>query len=343
MAIISLSQKNQKLHADSFDLDNQIVFNYFNKLPAPERDEAFLKAIYIGVLALMEDRLSAFLAKTSNHLGTELENLKIIFDLKQELFFKSSMKGALAEEDIAEYLTNFFSENRLNDRATLTGNTTGKLPRNKTGDIVCNIDNQESLKIVIECKFDKSLRLGDIASKDIFGRKSDTAWSQLLEAKANREGKVSIVVLDTAIADAALLKVVQNVRFIPAVGFIVLIDSQRSDYSNLAIAYMLARDVAINATSIELDKDVLGLIINRILKDIADVMQVRALVTSNIENNKKILSQLEKGLASMTYNQKILTKFLEDGQMTSADLLEFYVGEGARDEYRIIEQQLNEL
>lgn len=55
-------------------------------LPEDKRDESLTRAIYIGVLAMKEDRLAAFLAKTQNELGTELEHLKQIFDLKQQLF-----------------------------------------------------------------------------------------------------------------------------------------------------------------------------------------------------------------------------------------------------------------
>jgi hypothetical protein len=71
-----------------------------------------LRAIYIGVLAMMEDRLSSFLSKTSNELGTELESLKMIFEMKQELFYKTTMKGMIAEEDVAEYLNKFFKSKK---------------------------------------------------------------------------------------------------------------------------------------------------------------------------------------------------------------------------------------
>ena len=66
-------------------MDNEIVFNYFDNLPATERDNKLIRAIYIGVLAMMEDRISSFLSKTSNELGTELESLKMIFEMKKEL------------------------------------------------------------------------------------------------------------------------------------------------------------------------------------------------------------------------------------------------------------------
>src|SRR5690242_4928694 len=104
MAITNINQQLKRIEIKHFEIENEIVFNFFNNLPLKERDEKFLRAIYIGVLALMEDRISAFLSKTQNELGTELESLKMIFEMKKELFFKSTIKGILAEEEIAEFL-----------------------------------------------------------------------------------------------------------------------------------------------------------------------------------------------------------------------------------------------
>lgn len=341
MSLIKVSQKPKRIELEHLEISNEIVFNYFNNLPANERDDKFLRAIYIGVLALMEDRISTFLSKTTNELGTELESLKMIFEMKKELFYKTTMKGTLAEEDIAEFLNNYFNEKKLRDRAHLTGTTPGKLPRNKTGDIVCELDGNPDLKIVIECKFDKSMRLGDVESKDIFTRKSDTAWSQLIEAEANREGKVSLIVFDKEIVDANISRKFEDVGFIPGIGFIAIIDSQRGNYSNLAIAYMLARDIALNAKDVELDKETLSILITRIVKDIQQVISIKNLVENNIENNKTILKELEKGFLLMDFNQQYLSKFLKDGKLTKQDLLAFYQGEEVKDKFKEIEKQIN--
>ena len=343
MSIIKINQKTGSIELSSFEISNRVVLNYFDSLTANERDEKLLRAIYIGVLALMEDRISAFLAKITNELGTELESLKMIFEMKKELFYKTTMKGSLAEEDIAEFLNNYFNEKKLRDRAFITGTTVGTLPRNKTGDIVCEVEGNPDLKIIIECKFDKSMRLGEIESKDIFTRKSDTAWSQLIEAQANREGRVSLIVFDKSIIDNSISKNFENVGFIPAVGFIAVIDSQRGDYSNLVIAYMLARDIAINAKDVELDKELLSILITRIVKDIQQLLSIKNLVENNIENNKTILKELEKGLLLMEFNQQYLSKFLKDGKLTKEDLLAFYQGEEVKDRYKQIEQEINKL
>jgi hypothetical protein len=291
----------------------------------------------------MEDRISAFLSKTSNELGTELESLKMIFEMKKELFYKSTIKGVLAEDEIAEFLNNYFQEKRLKDRAILTGNTVGNIAKNKTGDIVCEVNGDNNLRIVIECKFDKSIRLGDVETKDVFTRKTDTAWSQLIEAEANRDGKTSIIVFDRSLVDNSILKYADNVGFISGIGFIAVVDSQKGDYSNLSIAYMLSRDIALNAKQIDLDKDLLAILVNRVIKDINEVLSIKSLVLSNIENNKAILKQLDKSILLMEFNQEYMKKFLEDGTLSKKDLLDFYSGEEIKDRFKPIEKEINEI
>ncbi|WP_185157118.1 MULTISPECIES: hypothetical protein [Chryseobacterium] len=341
--MVSLNQQLKRVEISNFEVENQIVFNYFNGLPIAERSDKLLRAIYIGVLALMEDRISAFLSKTSNELGTELESLKMIFEMKKELFYKSAIKGTLAEDEIVEFLNNYFRERKLNDKAYLIGNTIGTLSKNKTGDVVCEINGNPDLKIVIECKFDKSIRMGEIESKEIFTRKTDTAWSQLIEAQANRDARVSLIVFDISLVDNSILRNFEHVGYIPGVGFVAIINSQKGDYSNLAIAYMLARDIALNTKEVELDKNLLAILINRIIKDINEITSIKSLVQNNIENNKSILKQLEKSILLMEFNQQYLKKFLEDGTLTKKDLLDYYYGEDIKDKYRIIEKDINNL
>lgn len=343
MQTIKLNQQLKRVEIDKFEIENEIVFNYFNNLPASERDDKLFKALYIGVLALMEDRISSFLSKTTNELGTELESLKMIFEMKKELFYKTTVKGILAEEDIADFLNSFFIEKKIRDRALLTGNSAGNLPKNKTGDIICEINGNEELKIAIECKFDKSIRLGDIETKEIFTRKTDTAWSQLIEADANRNSKVSIIVFDISLVDSNILKVYDNVGFIPSIGFIAIIDSQKGDYKNLAIAYLLARDIALNAKLPDLDLDILMALVKRIIKDINEITSIKSIVETNIQNNKDILKQLEKSMLLMEFNQQYLSKFLIDGTLTKQDLLDFYMGEDIKDRFKMIEKDIDEL
>ncbi len=45
----------------------------------------------------------------------------------------------------------------------------------------------------------------------------------------------------------------------------------------------------------------------------------------------------------MDFNQKYLTQFLATGTLTKKDLLEFYMGEEIKDQYKLIEKDINEL
>jgi len=343
MAIVSLKQQTERVEVSSFETDNKILFRFFDRLPAAERDEALLKAINIGVLALMEDRLSTFFAKTSNELGTELESLKLIFDMKQEVFMKTAMKGVAAEEDIAEFLTGFFEEREIKDEIHLTGSTAGKIKKNKTGDIVCYVDGREDIKIVIESKFDKALSFGSIEDKDIFKNKSDTAWSQLIEAQANREGKSSVIVFDASSVSSNILKNVQDIKYIPQIGFVVIVDSQKGNYSNLGIAYILSRDIAIKSQTLHLDRQFLEIFVGRIIRDVSEIRQIEKLVKNNIETNKNILLQIEKSMLSMDFTFAYLKKFLDEGDLSKQDLLDFYFGDEVRGKFKELESDLKSL
>ena len=64
----------------------------------------------------------------------------MIFDMKKELFYKTTIKGILAEDEIADFLNTYFSERKLKDKALLTGNIAGIIPKSKTGDIICEVE-----------------------------------------------------------------------------------------------------------------------------------------------------------------------------------------------------------
>lgn len=339
-SLITLDQQLRRVEISPFEVDNQIVFEYFNNLSSSERDEKFIRAIYIGVLALMEDRIAAFLSKTNNELGTELESLKLIFEMKKELFYKTAIKGALLEGDILEFLINYFEERHLKDTAYISGNTAGSLPKNKTGDIICEVNGEPQVKIVIECKFDKSVKLGEIEAKDVFTKKTDTAWSQLLESQINREAKIGLIVFDISLVDISILRKVDNVGYIPGIGLIAIIDLQKGDYTNLGIAYLIARDLIIHSSEPHIDKDLLAILISRVVKDLNEIISIKSLVQTNIENCKSILKQIEKSILLAEFNQRYLTKYLTDGNINKKDLFDFYQGEEIRTQYNLLEKDI---
>lgn len=343
MSIIKLKQKTKRVEIGSFELENEIVFSFFNKLPEAQRDEYLQRSIYIGVLALMEDRFSSFLSKTSNELGVQLESLKMIFDMKKEVFFKTAVKGLLAETEIADFLHGYVSAKSYKDTISLTGTEKGKLPKNKTGDILCELTGHEGKRIVVECKFDKSVKLGEPSNRDIFLNKTDTAWSQLLEAQVNRESEIAIIVFDVSVVDHQILKVIENVGYIPNLGFIVIIDSQKSDYTNLSIAYSLSREILLSASSKSLDATVLNTFIGRMLKNLEEISSIKILVERNVETNQQILKQIEKSMLMTKFFHDYLTKYIRDGKLDKGDLLDFYFADDIRAKYKVLEKEIDSL
>lgn len=336
-----IDHKLQRVQVDSFEISDELVYRYFDTLPETEREAALLRAIRIGVLATMEDRFSAFLSKTTDDLGVQLENLKLLFDMKQEVFHKTAIKGVAAENDILEYLEGYIERFHIGDVVSLTGTSKGLLKNNKTGDIMAFVGGEGSeRKVVIECKFDKSIKLGDVDSLDIASNKYDTAWSQLLEATVNRDANASVIVFDKTLADASIQRAVNGVTYVEGIGFICIIDYEASDYQNLAVAYNLARGLALRKDGKNVEVQFVNMLIQRLLKDIRDVQNIEMLVRTNIKNNQQILKNIEKSLLSIEFNQKYLAKYIEDGYLSKADLLDFYQREDIRARYKLISSEI---
>lgn len=329
------------MQIDPFEISDELVFKYFDSLPEADRESELIRAIRIGVLAKMEDRFSSFLAKTTDDLGVQLENLKLLFDMKHEVFHKTAIKGVAAENDILQFLKEYIAQRGLDDVVSHTATSKGVLKNNKTGDILAFVGGEGAgRKVVIECKFDKSIRLGEVDSVDIASKKYDTAWSQLLEASLNREANASIIVFDKTLADSSILQAVDGVMYIDGIGFVCVIDYEAGDFRNLALAYMLARGYALKRDGKNVEVQFVKMFIQRLMKDIRDVQAIESLVRTNINNNQKILKNIEKSLLSIEFDQQYLAKYMQDGFLSKKDLLEFYQREDIWARYNMLAKEI---
>jgi hypothetical protein len=283
------------------------------------------------------------MARTNNELGTELETLKMMYEMKAELFAKSTVKGAEGEFHIKEYLKKLVTDNDYSDAIELTANSPGTIARNKTGDILCRLDEDGSRKIVIECKFDKNVRFGKLSENDWYGNKFDTALSQLIESQANRECDQAIIVFDKSSVAASVLKEVGNITYRPKYGFVVIVDSLRGDYENLGVAYLLARELAAANPSLEIEHDLLLILMDRIISDANRLADIRSLVEDGIKKSQEVLSRLEQGRLSLEFCSSYLKKFLETGTLTRNDLLDFYSGKDLKLKYQPIHDDITSL
>ncbi len=340
MPSIKLNHGLRRLEVTGIELENNLIFDYFHRIPADQRDSVFAKALHIGVLALSQERLSAFLARTENELGTELESLKIRFDMSTEIFSKSSMKGIAGEIAVAEYLGEFLAAKDIRDTISPTGNVAGALAKNKTGDILCSIDDGDDRSIVIECKFDKTISLGDPNERDWYGKNIDTALNQLLEAQVNRRSAQAIIVFDRSSINPSLLKRVDNVAYRAGFGFIVVIDMLHGDFSNLGLAYLVARDLAVADRQVDLDTNILDLLIGRVVSEINRLSDIRKLIERNIKNCEEVLGRIDQSMLSIEFCRSYLAKFLSDGILSKEDLLVFATGGDLKARYQLIATEL---
>lgn len=106
------------------------------------------------------------------------------------------------------------------------------------------------------------------------------------------------------------------------------------DSSHPVILYLIARDLACADRTVEIETDLLTILLDRIISEAEELAEIRKLVESNISNSIEIIAQFCR-----TY----LKKFLSDGTLSKADLLEFYSGGDRREKYRIIQQKIETL
>ena len=325
MQDLQLDHKNKTLVLKKdVIIKNELVYEYFNRLPQSKRIEMFKKALYIGVLALIEDRISAFLARTKNELGTELERLKILMDMRTEMFTKSAVKGKYAERDIMRVLNDFFDAKGWKDYAILVGDIQGKLKNVKTGDIMAYVEGREDLPIVVEVKFMKNLPVGDIATSDL-KKNTNNIWGQLLESAVNREAKEAIIVFDTSISPDLHDKL-GPVTWIPNVGYVVFVDMEGGNFSPLFAVYSILRSAVLELGEIKIQKEAIyRKIIQLVIGKIKELLKVRKMVEDNIKNNQKILKTIEKTLAQLEITQEYLEKLLND-EFSREELLKFLTG-----------------
>jgi hypothetical protein len=354
---ISVDKINRGVKFAEFDSRDPLLFELFDTLAQSEYEKTFEAILHIGSLALLEDRISHLITSTEKEIIPQLERFKIMFERRKLIFEETAQKkGDNAEEEIVEALTDFASNQNWDDVIVKTASEGGNLTPvngvNKTGDVLATIefapkdgDALESTKIGIEVKFEKDFQLGDPEEFNVHTGKpwdkgfkasdTKTAWSQLLETKANRDSPFSIIVFDQQLVSEKVREFVQDVAYLPGIpGFIVIIDSQSGDYSNLFVTYKIARDMAVYHSRGDLDVDagVLELIVKRILHYLGDAKKisnkVREYVQTSIDKSVKFNTDvqflIEHAVEHAKFTEDFLRRYLKDKTLSSVDFAEFY-------------------
>ncbi|MEE2828838.1 MAG: hypothetical protein VX498_06600 [Myxococcota bacterium] len=362
-AKIRLSQKDKTVTIDKLSSDDPLVFEVFDDAAAADRPDLLASILHIGALALLDDRIDHLISSTERTVFPRLERLKRLFQKRQVEFETTTQKGETAEVNIVDVLNNYIEANGWKDLAQQSGTTKGVIAGNKTGDVLCTLefgedDSEGAARLAIEVKFDKAVALGNPLIQDVFKasdqltgeiKKSgfDTAWSQLLETRANRDCPFSIIVFDRQVAHSTVLSAVKDVAFLPGVpGFLVVVDSQSGNYDNLTIAYRIARDLALyhQRDETELDAKILELIVARIIHYLGSAKKIAALVEKQtaaaIKTNREVQKEMGKLVHLAEFSQDYLRKFLQDKTLSAKDLTEFYYAADAKVAWRADNESL---
>lgn len=270
---------NRVEFGDRFVIEDDFLYECFQSIPAAEYDDAFKKFLVVGAYAWKEERLQAFFRKVEDEVEGRLEELKALYKIRT-LREKTAAKGTEVERSAHEALQDFIDERNWGDEVVLTGESVGKLPRRKVGDLVVEIAGT-SRRVVIESKMDAKVAVGDPTELDPVGKATHmaekTAYGQNLTAIVNREAEVAIIIFDRNNASSTVLGIDEKefgLRFDPEVpAFIALIDPSRDEWSNLLLAYSLARSLA------TLDENILApqrvsMVVGRIVRDLKRLIKV---------------------------------------------------------------------
>lgn len=355
-AKINLDHQTKSVVMDKLSTDSPMLYELFLGKKKGDYVETLEQVLHIGALALVEDRIHTLIDRTGREVFPELERFKLMFQRHKVEFEKTTQKGEKAEVDIVRILNDFIAERGWSDLAQGSGTQKGAIARNKTGDVLCvlqfseeDVDGQSTLGI--EVKIDKSVGLGDPISENILRgqtqtgdvKKSnfDTAWSQLLETRANRECPFSIMVFDRAKLHGTIAKSVDDIAYLPGIpGFLVIIDTMKGDYRNLLVAYQIARDLARyhQKAPEDIDPQILELLVKRIIhfmgsaRTVADLVQKHT--DSTIKMAKDVTKEIGRFLHLAEFTHAYLQKFLEDRTLSAKDMLEFYYATEAKERWQ---------
>jgi hypothetical protein len=348
----------------SFEL-HPSVYGWFSDtklVKAGDRASYITKALNTGLLALWQGRVSHALKQFKDEMQSELELVQMYTDSLQERLEKDNKYKTDQEVTVADALEAYIKEKKYSDTVDVTG-TDADGDGNKTGDVLAIVkDGRKAENLGIEVKFAANYGLGDSnAGSGAGGRKNtdksfrsgaDTAISQILETRSNRDSRLAIFVIDEHLnpLDGP------PVRFFPAYsGFIVKVDTLSNDFTALEICYEIARQMTLSSRSLTgMDFDIiefllrdLALVLGRqnFLKDAGETI-LKQIVKSHNDNIKVVkeqvaqfdaeLSALRTSIENIT---EILTKFFNTGELSASEKFSTYVQDQAGTEWSSVKTQ----
>jgi hypothetical protein len=214
-----------------------------------------------------------------------------------------------------------------------TGGVGGALDdgANKTGDVVARVGGPDGPRLAIEVKFDKKVTLGEVDDAKHQNNRADTAWSQIVEAAANREAGLAMIVVDQGSASSSVLAAVEDVAWLEGAGLVVLVDAERGDFRNLVVAYTFARSLLLAAARPDLQPELLAVVVSRALNEVKRCLAARKHVKAIVKSAEELLKELGQSEAALESIVELLGSIDANNPLGAAELFTLHRGEDVRE------------
>jgi len=337
---MTIELKSGKVFIKSLEIENEVISAYLSSHPKRDFDKIISRALGIGILAEIKGDIATFLQETEGTLANKLGVLQSLYDLRKIRFNETTQKGTFAEGEVIYALRNMAKNLGYEDDIADASTISGAIPKNKTGDILIRLEQSDKI-IGVEVKLDKSVGYGDLLKRDPISR-TDTAISQLAETAANRNSNVNIIIFDMSNADPTITKrCINGISFEPGLGFIVLIDTLKSDFKSLGVAYSLAREITMSQRSENtLDQNILRLMLMQVVKLFTDYSSIKNEADNIKKSADRILETSEKTRILTEHSVAILKNYLDTGRLTKTELLEYFQANDASEELKQFRKNL---
>jgi hypothetical protein len=317
------------------------IYAYLKSHKQGDFHDIIEKAINVGLLTaqhgkiqnalnLFNDKLYGEFALVQAHMATLKHQLEkdSKFKTDQEFLFR-------------DHLRTYSDEMKRADESFEVTGTSSEKGKNKTGDVLASIKTgTETVNIAIESKLASTFTKGNSrnANKGSLRGKGDTAYMQIFESRKNRDATICIFVIETNLNPFPGPPIEYFAE--PLQGFIVRVDIESGDLSNLSHAYEIARTMALSQRVIsDPEKSTIEFLIGELqntLKRKKYIENIGAKTISIItKSNDNLLSQVESELKTfdaellglqkaIDLTMNTMTNYLKSGEITAEEALELY-------------------
>jgi hypothetical protein len=291
--------------------------------------EVIAKAVNVGLTAAQQGRIANSLNAVNNELKGEFALLEQFMETQQALFERDSKTKTDTEYVLRNWLREHADKTGSNDVFELSGTVSSDGTSNKTGDVQATIKHgEEEFSLAIESKMAQNFTKGESTKRQTGKGKlrgqGDTAVSQLIESRMNRNAPAALFVVDKALNPFPGPDLEYFAE--PIVGFIVRVDIANNDLTNLGIAYDIVREMIIAQRVVsEAEYSVIKFIVEELKNSLDRKKFIESIGARTLKRVTDSHKKLVKDITSDMTEFDAELQAIEDAIKNSHDALSTYI------------------